>query len=377
MNTRLQVEHPITEEITGIDLVEQQILIGAGYPLAFKQSDVKINGHSVEYRVYAEDPSRKFLPSIGFLTKYKEPTPNENIRIDTGVTEGSEISMYYDPMISKLITWGKDRKSAMSLMEVAMEEYVIRGVVNNIGFGQSILRNKSFAEGNYSTAFIPTFYPTGYRGETHSVEDEKHLSIAAHYIRNLQRQNIRFQNHPEIKEESVLYIVMKGKEHDTDYKVVHHGGTYTITNVATGESSDHKTCDFNFEYGTLLRFEANGAKQLIQFEDTRAEVNFHLSIKGSDAHAVVYDPVQYRVKRFMAPPKVVDHTKRVISPMPGGIVSIAVEEGETVLDGQELFVIEAMKMQNIIKSQRDGKIKKIHVTPGVSVSVDQLLIEYE
>ena len=156
MNTRLQVEHPITEEITGIDLVEQMILIGAGYPLTFKQEDVKINGHSVEYRVYAEDPARKFLPSIGFLKKYKEPAPHKDIRIDTGVQEGSEISMYYDPLISKLVTWGKDRKSAMDLISKAMDEYVIRGVVNNLGFGQSIVRNPSFAEGDYTTAFIPT-----------------------------------------------------------------------------------------------------------------------------------------------------------------------------------------------------------------------------
>ena len=134
MNTRLQVEHPITEEITGVDLVEQQILIAAGYPLAFKQSDVKINGHSFEYRVYAEDTARKFLPSIGFLKKYKEPREHENIRIDTGVTEGSEISMYYDPMISKLITWGKDRSEAMNLLSKAVDEYVIRGVVHNLGF---------------------------------------------------------------------------------------------------------------------------------------------------------------------------------------------------------------------------------------------------
>jgi len=135
MNTRLQVEHPITEEITGVDLVEQQILIGAGYPLAFKQQDIKIEGHSIEYRVYAEDPSRKFLPSIGFLKKYKEPTAHEDIRIDTGVQEGSEISMYYDPMISKLITWGKDRNTALKLLAKAMDEYVVRGVVNNLGFG--------------------------------------------------------------------------------------------------------------------------------------------------------------------------------------------------------------------------------------------------
>ena len=165
MNTRLQVEHPITEEITGIDLVEQQILTSAGHKLEYKQDDVKINGHSVEYRVYAEDPSRKFLPSIGFLRKYQEPAAHEHIRIDTGVQEGSEISMYYDPMISKLITWGKDRKAAMDLIDKAFDEYVVQGVAHNIGFGKSIVNNESFAKGDYSTAFIGDFYPEGYKGE--------------------------------------------------------------------------------------------------------------------------------------------------------------------------------------------------------------------
>ena len=165
MNTRLQVEHPITEEITGIDLVEQQILISAGYELEYKQEDVKIDGHSVEYRVYAEDPSRKFLPSIGFLTKYREPDVHKDIRIDTGVQEGSEISMYYDPMISKLITWAPDRKAAMNLLDHAFDQYVVQGVAHNLGFGKSIIHNESFAAGDYSTAFIPDFYPQGYSGD--------------------------------------------------------------------------------------------------------------------------------------------------------------------------------------------------------------------
>lgn len=170
MNTRLQVEHPITEEITGIDLVEQQLLISAGHKLAYEQKDVKINGHSIEYRVYAEDPARKFLPSIGFLTKYKEPEAHEHIRIDTGVEEGSEISMYYDPMISKLITWGKDRKTAMDLIDKAFEQYVIRGVTHNIGFGQSIIHNSDFATAEYNTGFIPKWYPDGFKGDPLSVD---------------------------------------------------------------------------------------------------------------------------------------------------------------------------------------------------------------
>jgi propionyl-CoA carboxylase alpha chain len=160
------------------------ILIGAGYPLTFKQKDIKINGHSVEYRVYAEDPSRKFLPSIGFLKKYKEPTAHPKIRIDTGVQEGSEISMYYDPMISKLITHGDTREEAMKLMEVAMDEYVIRGVTHNIGFGRSILKNKYFRSGDYSTAFIPTFYPKGFTGDHIDLDGMQQLVLGAHFLKN-------------------------------------------------------------------------------------------------------------------------------------------------------------------------------------------------
>jgi len=187
MNTRLQVEHPITEEITGIDLVEQQLLIAAGHKLNFKQEDVKIHGHSMEYRVYAEDPSRKFLPSIGFLKKYQEPvidSPGKRVRIDTGVEEGSEISMYYDPMISKLVTWGKDRQESMDILDRAFDEYVVRGVTHNLGFGKSILANEAYATGNYSTAFIPTYYPEGFTGDELNDNDHNLLSIVGHQIKN-------------------------------------------------------------------------------------------------------------------------------------------------------------------------------------------------
>ena len=188
MNTRLQVEHPITEEITGVDLVEQQILIAAGHDLAFKQDDIKINGHSTEYRVYAEDPSRKFLPSIGFLTKYMEPDtniPGKRVRIDTGVEEGSEISMYYDPMISKLVTWGKTREESMDILDDAFDQYVIQGVTHNIGFGKSILASEAYSTGDYSTAYIPTFYPEGFSGDNLDVEDYNLLSVVAHNIKNI------------------------------------------------------------------------------------------------------------------------------------------------------------------------------------------------
>ena len=185
MNTRLQVEHPITEEITGIDLVEEMITIAAGHPLRFKQEDIKINGHATELRVYAEDPSRNFLPSIGFLNKYKEPSAHEHIRIDTGVEEGSEISMYYDPMISKLVAWGKTRQDSMDLLETAIDEYVIHGVADNLGFGKNILNNVDYKSGNYDTSFIEKWYPEGYNGDVLTSEDEVLLALTAAKIRNL------------------------------------------------------------------------------------------------------------------------------------------------------------------------------------------------
>ena len=189
MNTRLQVEHPITEEITGVDLVEQQLLIAAGYDLAFTQDDIKINGHSIEYRVYAEDPARKFLPSIGFLKRYKEPLlhqlPHKRVRIDTGVEEGCEISMYYDPMISKLITWGNTRKSAMETLDRAFDEYVIQGLTHNLGFGKSILANEHFAKGEYSTDFIPNYYPDGFQGDPFDYQDRKILALSCHHMKNI------------------------------------------------------------------------------------------------------------------------------------------------------------------------------------------------
>lgn len=164
MNTRLQVEHPITEMITWVDLVEQMIKISAGYKLEYTQDDIKINGHSVEYRLYAEDPARKFLPSIGYLTRMLPPAAHPQIRIDTWVQEGSEISMYYDPMISKLICWGKNRTEALALLDQAIDDFVIKGVIHNAGFCKAIIHNQSFIDGDYSTAFIGKFFKDGFKG---------------------------------------------------------------------------------------------------------------------------------------------------------------------------------------------------------------------
>lgn len=231
MNTRLQVEHPISEEITGIDLVEQQILISAGHKLNYKQSDVKINGHAVEYRVYAEDPSRKFLPSIGFLTKYREPKDHPDMRIDTGVQEGSEISMYYDPMISKLICWGKDRQTALNLLDQKFDEYVVQGVAHNIGFGKSIVENEAFIRGDYSTAFIPTYYPDGYHGTKLTDHERFMLAIAAHKMKNDKLKHAVVGGVEPLYEKE-LYVTIPSKNGDIDYHVIEKGDTFSVTDLS-------------------------------------------------------------------------------------------------------------------------------------------------
>jgi propionyl-CoA carboxylase alpha chain len=240
MNTRLQVEHPITEEITGVDLVEQQLRIAAGYPLQMKQSDVKINGHAVEYRVYAEDPARKFLPSIGFLRKYQEPAPHKNIRIDTGVEEGSEISMYYDPMISKLVAWGENRKEAHDLLHDAIDQYVIQGVTHNLGFGHSILENEAYYSGNYSTSFIPTYYPKGYFGDKLNKENHELISLTAFCLKERHMDQAGMGHGPE-----ELFMQFPPEEKDGEslvFKVTpqDHEGTFTVTNLKTGEADSVK-----------------------------------------------------------------------------------------------------------------------------------------
>jgi len=377
MNTRLQVEHPITEEITGVDLVEQQILTAAGHPLTLKQSDIRINGHATEYRVYAEDPSRKFLPSIGFLTKYLEPKPHQDMRIDTGVQEGSEISMYYDPMISKLITWGKDRETSMRLLGEKLDEYVVHGVDHNIGFGKSIIENEAYWKGNYSTAFIPTYYKDGYHGEELTNHRKHSIALAAFKMRNISTsQNVLASG--LASPESLLYVSIAGAEKNHDFKVEHQGnGKFEVTDLETGETQTHSLDKFDYQHNSLIELREGDSKTMLQLVSQKNNLNFNFYLRGNKVKTTVYDATQYKYKSFMKVPEKIDTAKMVMSPMPGTVVSIAVSVGDTVVDGQDLCVIEAMKMQNLIKSQRDGKIKSLNVKPGDSVAVDQLIIEFE
>eukprot|EP01022_Parablepharisma_sp_SALTPOND_P011934 TRINITY_DN1521_c0_g1_i1.p1 TRINITY_DN1521_c0_g1~~TRINITY_DN1521_c0_g1_i1.p1 ORF type:complete len:733 (+),score=121.78 TRINITY_DN1521_c0_g1_i1:174-2372(+) len=385
MNTRLQVEHPVSEEITGVDLVEQMILAAAKHPLSFTQKDVKINGHSIEYRVYAEDPSRKFLPSIGFLQKYREPVTREGVRIDTGVEEGSEISMYYDPMISKLICWGKDRKEAIERLNTAIDEYVVRGVIHNAGFGKSIINNKTFMEGNYSTAFIPTYYKDGFKGEVMTVDDQKLLSMLAFEMAHKieAQSHLKGIEYPKFNcAKNPLYCVTDGKT----YKVTKdmEKNTFNIEAVGEQAAQDKLTMDCFKMYGdslikTTLKSESSGEthNKTAQFVELQNGNKYKFYYRGSNVDVEVYDETQFSLKKFMPEIKKMDTSKIVISPMPGAVVSVNIAAGQTVVDGQELLVIEAMKMQNIIRSEKEAKIKSVKVKKGQSVTVDEILVEFE
>jgi len=333
MNTRLQVEHPITEEITGLDLVEQQILIAAGYPLKIKQDDIKINGHSVEYRVYAEDPARKFLPSIGFLQKYKEPRKQDYIRIDTGVEEGSEISMYYDPMISKLITWGKDRKEALNRLDKAIDEYVIRGVTHNLGFGKAIVNNEAFYTGNYSTAFIPTYYKQGYKGDPLDIKDHRLLSIASFIIKNTRdTQGPLVGQEKQLPKDEVFVNFGFGNE-EKSFAVRKQDEDFIVRCLQSNEEQVIKVKDFEFEYNTLIWVNYDGEDHCFQLEKVKDDTTYQFYFNGGPVDVTVYDSVQQSMKQHMPLPKLIDFAKIVMSPMPGQMVSVSVKPGDSISDG--------------------------------------------
>ena len=383
MNTRLQVEHPITEEITGVDLVEQQLLIAAGHKLSFTQDDIKIHGHSMEYRVYAEDPSRKFLPSIGFLKKYKEPNvndPNKRVRIDTGVEEGSEISMYYDPMISKLITWGKDREESMVILDRAFDEYVIQGVTHNIEFGKSILASEAYWTGNYSTAFIPENYPNGFSGDKLDKSDLALLAVSAHQVKNIHLNYGKAAGQQAASETLFVTIDSLGDDQpEVDFKVRKlDANSFEITNMNTSESQTAAVDDFSFEYQSLISLKLDSEERMLQFAKSQpGGINFTFNLKGNSVDMRIYSEDQYKYKQYMPVPVKIDSAKSIISPMPGAIVEVFVQPGDAVVEGQQLCIIEAMKMQNIIKAEIAGKIKEVNVKSGDSVAVDELLIQFE
>ena len=373
MNTRLQVEHPVTECITGLDLVELMIRVAAGEKLPLTQDDVTYTGWAVESRVYAEDPLRNFMPSIGRLVRYREPDTEPGTRVDSGVYEGGEISMYYDPMIAKVITHGADRDQAVARMRRALDAFYVRGVSHNMAFLNALMNHPRFLEGRLSTSFIAEEYPDGFAGaELGEDTIARHVVIAAALHRRAAERATRISGQLEGRDPAVgdEWVAVIAGDHFPVSAV--HGGGVIVVSLA-GRSYE---VEGSWQPGTPF---FRGALDSIDFcvQVDRVGLGYRLTEGGSSVEVQVVTPRTAELARFMAVKEEADTSRFLLSPMPGLLVSLDVEVGQDVKAGEELAVVEAMKMENILRAERDGVVKTIHADPGESLAVDQAILEFE
>jgi len=377
MNTRLQVEHPVTELITGIDLVEQMIRVAAGEKLPFQQSDLKINGWAMESRLYAEDPYRGFLPSIGRLTRYRPPleeaTPVRAVRNDTGVFEGGEISMYYDPMIAKLCTWAPDRATAIEEMRLALDGFELEGIGHNLPFLAAVYDHPKFTSGNMTTAFIEEEYPDGFDGAT--LDDNACQRIAAaaaamHRVAEIRRTRIsgRMDNHERHVGEDWV-VKLQGQAHDTRINADKSGADVAINGKTLRVESNWTPGD------PLARLTIDGAPLVLKIG--KISGGFRVRYRGADLKVHVRTPRQAELAALMPEKLPPDTSKYLLCPMPGLIVKVDVAEGDEVQEGQALCTVEAMKMENILRAEKKGTVKKINAGAGDSLAVDEVIMEFE
>ena len=373
MNTRLQVEHPVTELTTGLDLVELMIRVAAGEKLPLGQADVGIEGWAVEARVYAEDPFRNFLPSIGRLVYYRPPPESEHVRVDTGVYEGGEVSMYYDPMIAKLITYGDNRAEAIAHMRSALDRFIIRGVSNNIAFLSALMAHPRYVAGNISTNMIGEEYPEGFHPEDLPHEDPVIIiAVAAAMVRRYRDRAACIDGQLRGHERRVpddWVVVMNGEYHPVS--VVASEGGYDVNY----QGRIHAVrSDWTFGR-RLFAGTIDGREIFVQVE--RRNQTYRLSRGGSQSDVLILTPRAAELMHHMpvkAPP---DTSRHLLAPMPGLLVSVAVEVGQEVKAGEELAVLEAMKMENTLRAERNGVVARIHFEPGASLDVDDTIMEFE
>lgn len=378
MNTRLQVEHPVTELITGIDLVEQMIRIANKEKLKLGQSDISIGGWAIENRLYAEDPYRNFLPSIGRLTRYRPPSEFQSseyiVRNDTGVFEGGEISMYYDPMIAKLCTWAPTRSEAIAHMRKALDGFEVEGIGHNLPFLSAVMDHPRFIKGDITTAFIEEEYPEGFIGV--ELPESELLRIAAscaamNRVAEIRRTKIsgRMDNHERRVGDNWVVTLQNNK--------------YELNIVA-----DQLGSTVRFEDGLRIRVEGNWtpgdqlANMLV--DDTRLTMKvgkitggFRIRNCGADLKVLVRSKLQSELAQYMIKKDPPDTSKILMCPMPGLIVKIDVEVGDLVQEGQALCTVEAMKMENILRAERATRVKKINANAGDSLAVDETIMEFE
>jgi len=376
MNTRLQVEHPVTELITSVDLVELMIRSAAGEKLALKQSDVGINGWAVETRIYAEDPYRGFLQSIGRLVRYRPPAEGSRgditIRNDTGVYEGGEISMFYDPMIAKLCTHAPTRLAAIDAMAVALDRFRIEGIHHNIAFLTAIMHNKRFREGRLTTAFIAEEFPDGFHGQPLDNESRRSFvaaAVAARLVRALRASGISGTMNGAHRVASELVVSLDGK----DFAVA--GANLAAGNLHLLINGKPFRAITEWQPGQpIMVLSTTSGDYTIQL--TRVQGGYKLGQGGRTVTAVVRSPEAAALAALMPKKIAADTSKMLICPMPGLIVSVNVAVGQEVKAGETLAVVEAMKMENVLVAERDGTIKKINAAKGDSLALDDVILEF-
>ncbi len=383
MNTRLQVEHPVTELVTGIDLVEQMIRVAAGEKLAMAQKDVTLTGWAVESRVYAEDPFRNFLPSIGRLVKYRPPAESKmdgvTVRNDTGVQEGGEISIYYDPMIAKLVTHASSRAAAIEAQGQALDAFYIDGIRHNIPFLSALMHHPRWREGKLSTGFIAEEFPNGFAEKAPEGEVARRLAAIAaavdHVFGERKRQiSGQMIGRPVTRQPRRAVwldrdeIGLEVARNDDGAVVVRFVGAddslgnphAVVSSWGPGQPVWHGTID-GVAVAALIRPTANGIR---------------IAHQGHEVVVNVYTDTEAAAARLMPIGSKIDTGKKLLCPMPGLVVSIAVAEGQEVKAGEALAVVEAMKMQNVLRAERDGTVKKIHAAAGATLAVDALILEF-
>jgi propionyl-CoA carboxylase alpha chain len=409
MNTRLQVEHPVTEAITGIDLVEQMIRVAYGEKLAMTQDDITIDGWAIENRVYAEDPYRGFLPSTGRLTRYRPPVPSnstrqpvldtgqgfssadlakesqaqhqvrgddaslselrgvDGIRVDDGVIEGGEVSMFYDPMIAKLITWAPTRDEAADLQIAALDAFEIEGLGHNIDFVSAIMQHPRFRSGDLTTGFIAEEYPDGFHGAATSDETLRHLAAIAGFVATARADRARQVDQQLDGELEPPY----------DWSVTIAGQTYAVR-LEEDITVDGEPIDLAMEYtpgDRLIEAEVGAITYGVKLEPTR--MGFKLTTRGAIHHVRVLPGRFARLTKYMIDKIPPDLSKFLICPMPGLLVALTVQEGDKVEAGQPLAVVEAMKMENILRAEKSARVKSVHAKAGDSLAVDAVILELE
>ena len=368
MNTRLQVEHPVTELITGIDLVEWMLRIAAGEELTLTQQDVGIRGWALESRVYAEDPYRGFLPSSGRVLRFRPPDDAKGVRVDTGICEGGEVSLHYDPMIAKLVTHGSDREQAATTMLRALDRFEIRGIQSNIPFLAALVQHPRFLAGETTTGFIEEEFPEGFAGNALS-QSVIHRIVALIAV---------VHEYWHLREDAYAKVP---KMQPTDRVVQIDADQYPVSVVADEDSwraiVRGETVSIGFSgnpLGSVIDFCADGIEVTAQLSRTGARYEvFH---NGAGVEALVLEPYSAALYHLMPKKVAPDLSHLTLSPMPGLLVSVAVTEGAKVKAGDEIAVIEAMKMENVIRAEHDGTVLCVHAQPGEALEVDQQIVEF-